>query len=142
MELKMTDSNYDKTHWGKLGKGNQKLSHFDDLLAEQYRRVHLGLLSRWIDINNEQRILKTDLFAEALQPYRAFLWDMIAVDANVIGIDISSSLTARAKRCCKSAILSFSSWLRAFSNSRMIRRWVRDFSVTSFCLRFKLSELT
>jgi ubiquinone/menaquinone biosynthesis C-methylase UbiE len=93
----MTYSNDDKTHWCKLGKGNQKLSHFDDLLAEQYRRVHLGLLSRWIDINSEQKILKTDLFAEALQPSRAFLWDMIAVDANVIGIDISSSLTARAK---------------------------------------------
>jgi SAM-dependent methyltransferase len=93
----MTDKNHDRPYWGKFGKADLKLSDFDDLLAEQYRRVHLDLLTRWVGINNNQRLLKTDLFAEALQPSRAFLWDVIKANTNVVGIDISFSLAARAK---------------------------------------------
>ncbi|MFC1958333.1 methyltransferase domain-containing protein [Chloroflexota bacterium] len=71
--------------------------NFDELLAEQYRQVHLNLLTKWVDITSGQTVLKTDLFAEALCPSRAFLWDMLKINANVIGIDISTEISSEAK---------------------------------------------
>ena len=80
-----------------MGKDVSKCSHFDELLAEQYRRVHLNLLNRWGGIDGAWRILKTDLFAEAVQPYRAFFWDLLKANTSVVGIDISPSLTSGAR---------------------------------------------
>ena len=42
-------------------------------------------------------VLKTDLFAEALCPSRAFLWDILKTKCNLIGIDISGEITSQAK---------------------------------------------
>ena len=86
----MTGKNYEAEYWGQVAKKLANGQDFDELLAEQYRRIHLNLLARLADVTASQIILKTDLFAEALCPSRAFLWDMLKTNSNVIGIDVST----------------------------------------------------
>ncbi|MEE9399120.1 MAG: class I SAM-dependent methyltransferase, partial [Dehalococcoidales bacterium] len=93
----MTGKNYEAKYWDKVTKKAADGRDFDELLAEQYRRVHLNLLARWADVTTSQIILKTDLFAEALSPSRAFLWDMLKTHSNVIGIDVSGEITSWAR---------------------------------------------
>ena len=84
-------------YWDEIAENVAKRYEFDELLAEQYRRVHLNLISRWADFKTNPRILKTDLFAEALQPSRAFLWEMLKSNDDIVGIDISAEIASRAK---------------------------------------------
>lgn len=93
----MTSKNYEAEYWGRIAKKIKVGQDFDQLLAEQYRRVHLDLLTSWADITNGQIILKTDLFAEAMCPSRAFLWDVLKTNNNIIGIDVSVEIVSRAK---------------------------------------------
>jgi SAM-dependent methyltransferase len=81
----------------KIGSKIVNGQDFDELLAEQYRRIHLNLITRWTYITAGKVILKTDLFAEALCPSRAFLWDMLKTNCNVIGVDICTEITSQAK---------------------------------------------
>jgi len=37
-------------YWDNLAKNSASATRFDDLMAEQYRRVHLNLLSGWTDV--------------------------------------------------------------------------------------------
>jgi SAM-dependent methyltransferase len=84
-------------YWDHAAKQFPDGQYYDKLLAEQYRYTHLDLISRWSNLDNNMVILKTDLFAEALCPPRAFIWNMPDADYKIIGIDISSEITARAK---------------------------------------------
>lgn len=84
-------------YWDQVAENVAKRYEFDELLAEQYRRVHLNLISRWVGVKAGRRILKTDLFAEGLQPSRAFLWEMLKTNDNIVGIDISAEIVSRAK---------------------------------------------
>ena len=84
-------------YWDKAAQKTAEVQEFDSLLAEQYRSVHLNLINRWADVANSSRILKTDLFAEAVHPHRSFLWDLLKANNQVIGIDISAEVTAQAK---------------------------------------------
>lgn len=84
-------------YWDQVAENVAKKYEFDELLAQQYRRVHLNLIARWADVKKNQRILKTDLFAEALQPSRAFLWEILKNNDNIVGIDISAKIAFRAK---------------------------------------------
>jgi SAM-dependent methyltransferase len=93
----MTRKNHETRYWDHVARKMANGQEFDELLAEQYRSVHMNLLTRWADIKNNHLILKTDLFAEALCPSRAFLWDILKVDGNVVGIDISAEITSEAK---------------------------------------------
>jgi ubiquinone/menaquinone biosynthesis C-methylase UbiE len=70
---------------------------FDLLMAEQYRRVYLDLVKRWSYPTADQRILKTDLYAEARCMPRAFLLDILKTNKNAIGIDISIAVTQTAQ---------------------------------------------
>jgi ubiquinone/menaquinone biosynthesis C-methylase UbiE len=70
---------------------------FDELLAEQYARVHLDLIYRWVKDINGMKILKTDSFAEALCPTRAFLWDILKHKTDIIAIDISPKIVKRTR---------------------------------------------
>ncbi len=70
--------------------------YLDPLLAEQFRRVHLDLIRRWAPQLDHPRILKTDVFAEATCPPRAFSWD-IDRDGRLISIDISFGLVVQAR---------------------------------------------
>jgi ubiquinone/menaquinone biosynthesis C-methylase UbiE len=70
---------------------------FDLIMAEQYRRVYLDLVKRWGYPSAGQRILKTDLYAEARCMPRAFLPDILKTNQNAIGMDISIAVTHAAK---------------------------------------------
>ncbi len=70
--------------------------YMDPLLDEQFRRVHLDLIHRWAPQLEQSRILKTDVFAEATCPPRAFSWD-IGGDESLVSVDISAGLVAQAR---------------------------------------------
>ena len=70
--------------------------YMDPLLDEQFRRVHLDLIRRWAPQLEQPWILKTDVFAEATCPPRAFSWDIGSTD-RLVSVDISSSLVMRAR---------------------------------------------
>src|SRR4030042_6359884 len=93
----MTETKQKAKYWDNLAKNSAGATRFDDLMAEQYRRVHLNLLSRWADVSGSERILKTDLFAEAVHPNRAFLWEILKTNSNVVGIDISEEIASLAR---------------------------------------------
>jgi len=85
-------------YWDRIAQAINDEQHFDELVAEQFRRVYLNLLKSWADIGNDQNILKTGLFAEAFCPSRAFMLDVLQDGANVVGIDVSMEIAIRAKR--------------------------------------------
>ena len=78
---------------------------YDALLAEHYQRTHMNLLARWAHFTNGQAILKTDLFAEAVCPSRSFLWEILRLGGNLIGIDISAEICKRVKQMAVSYAL-------------------------------------
>ncbi len=94
----MTGRNYNPKYWGQVALKMANEQGFDEARAEQYRQVHLNLLAKWADATTSQTVLKTDLFAEALCPSRAFLWDILKRNSNVIGIDISAEISSKAKK--------------------------------------------
>jgi SAM-dependent methyltransferase len=70
--------------------------YMDPLLDEQFRRVHLDLIRRWAPQLEQPRILKTDVFAEATCPPRAFSWDIGSTN-RLVSVDISPSLVMQAR---------------------------------------------
>jgi ubiquinone/menaquinone biosynthesis C-methylase UbiE len=88
---------YGAKYWNRCAKSMANGQYFDELLAEQYRRIHLDLLARWANVKRNQKILKTDLFAEARCPSRAFLWHILKTHSDVIGIDISAEISSGVK---------------------------------------------
>lgn len=93
----MTDRGKNPEYWSQVAGGIADWHKSDALLAEQYRRVHLDLIARWADVGGSRMILKTDLFAEAVDPSRAFLWDMLQTNSNILGIDLSTAVTYEAR---------------------------------------------
>jgi SAM-dependent methyltransferase len=93
----ITNKKHEAGYWAQLGSGRVNGQDYDTLLAEQYRQVHLNLIAKWADITAGRFVLKTDLFAEAVSPSRAFLWGMLQADGAVIGIDVSGTTTSRAR---------------------------------------------
>jgi SAM-dependent methyltransferase len=87
-------------HWDKVARRWFQRSYANVLLAEHKRKTYLRLISRWVDVTNGQRILKTDLFAEAFDPEQ-FLFDIAQANGNIVGIDISGDIVVRAKRQAK-----------------------------------------
>lgn len=85
------------TYWDMTYKKEAKEEYPDELVEERYRLNHLNLLLKWADVKSSQKILKTDLFAEALCPSRVFLSDILEINSSVIGIDISAEITSRAR---------------------------------------------
>jgi len=93
----MTSNNIEPQYWGHLATKMADGQDLDEALAEQYQYIHFDLITRWVDITTSQTILKTDLFAEALCPQRAFLWDILKRTSNITGMDISAKITSLAK---------------------------------------------
>ncbi len=84
-------------HWDKVAKGWSLKGYSNELLAEHKRRTYLGLITKWANVADSQRILKTDLFAEAFGPEQ-FLFDIALTNDNIVGIDVSVEIVERAKR--------------------------------------------
>jgi len=83
-------------HWEQVARGWFVKGYANELLAEHKRKTYITLMARWAELADSQRILKTDLFAEAFV-VEQFLFD-IAPAKGVIGMDISTEIVAQAKR--------------------------------------------
>lgn len=84
-------------HWNQVAREWPFNGYSNELLAEHKRRTYLDLIARWADVTNGQRILKTDLFAEAFGAEQ-FLFDIAQANSNIVGIDISTEIVNQAKR--------------------------------------------
>jgi hypothetical protein len=61
------------------------------------RQAHLMLIQRWGGVPATGRVLKTDLFEEAMGP-DAFLVGLFHNGATVIGMDVSAAIASQAQR--------------------------------------------
>jgi ubiquinone/menaquinone biosynthesis C-methylase UbiE len=84
-------------HWGEVARGWSDKGYVNELLGEQKRKTHIDLINRWTEITTGQKILKTDLFAEAFS-VEQFFFDIIPAKSQVIGIDVAFEIVAQAKR--------------------------------------------
>lgn len=87
-------------HWNRVASRWLQKGHSNALLDEHKRKTYLNLIARWADVTLGQRILKTDLFAEAFGAEQ-FLFDIAKVNSNIVGIDISNRIVNQAKRNAK-----------------------------------------
>ena len=87
----------DTEHWDHVARGWSVKGYSNELLAEHKRKTYLKLVKRWSNVLNCQRILKTDLFAEAFG-LEQFLLDIAQANDNIVGIDISREITLRANK--------------------------------------------
>ncbi|MCK9355976.1 MAG: methyltransferase domain-containing protein [Dehalococcoidia bacterium] len=85
----------DSLRWELTAKRYRHGRFMDPLLAEQFRRVHRDLVRRWSPESHRGRVLKTDVFAEATCPPRAFSWDLCPAE-RLVSVEISTSLTTTA----------------------------------------------
>jgi SAM-dependent methyltransferase/GNAT superfamily N-acetyltransferase len=76
--------------WGK------KPHYLDDFLGPLKRRTYLTLIERWGGVPATGRVLKTDLFEEAIG-LDAFLADLSSDKSVVIGMDVSSTIARQAR---------------------------------------------
>jgi len=83
-------------HWGKIARGWSDKGYANELLGEQKRKTYIDLISRWTEITTGQKILKTDLFAEAFG-VEQFFFDIIPAKSDVVGIDVSIDIVAQAR---------------------------------------------
>ncbi len=87
-------------YWDKVARRRQQwLTRHPTykFLAEHKGKTYLGLITRWAEVSNKQRILKTDLFPEA-SGLAQVLFDIAPNNSNVVGIDISAETVEQAKR--------------------------------------------
>jgi SAM-dependent methyltransferase len=83
-------------HWGEVAKGWSEKGYANELLGEQKRKTYIDLITRWTRITAGQRILKTDLFAEAFG-VEQFFFDIVPAESAVVGIDVSTEIVAQAR---------------------------------------------
>lgn len=86
------------TYWDDVLRSLGNASFYrDTFLGVLKRQIHLELIQRWGGIPDSGRVLKTDLFEEAVG-LDAFLMDL-QHDKNVVcGIDISPTIARRAEQ--------------------------------------------
>lgn len=83
--------------WDKtLHQLSGKAHYLDAFLGALKRRAHLQLIERWGGLPAAGRVLKTDLFEEAMGP-DAFLSDLGKGEETVIGMDISPAVAVKAR---------------------------------------------
>jgi len=88
-------------HWGEVARGWSEKGYANELLGEQKRKTYIDLITRWTRITPGQRILKTDLFAEAFS-VEQFFFDIVPAKSDVVGIDVSIEIVAEAKSQARS----------------------------------------
>jgi SAM-dependent methyltransferase len=83
-------------HWGEVARGWSDKGYANQLLGEQKRKTYIALITRWAKLSARQRILKTDLFAEAFG-VEQFFFDIIPAKSAIVGIDVAVEIVAAAK---------------------------------------------
>ena len=85
----MGSMEYGPTDWDAAFRALSKRGHYlDAFLGDLKRRAYLNLIERWGGIPQAGRVLKTDLFEEAMGP-DALLTELCSDDVCTIGIDVS-----------------------------------------------------
>jgi len=92
----LSKPNSEAEYWNRVSGGWHVRGYSNELLGEHKRKTYLNLLARWVDITAMQRILKTDLFAEAFD-VEQFLFNIAQNNSNIIAFDVSSNIVALAK---------------------------------------------
>jgi SAM-dependent methyltransferase len=87
---------YQTGDWDNVAKTWSNTFHSAGPLAEHKRKTYLDLINRWSDIERSGVILKTDLFDEAFSG-EPFLFDIARLNSNIIAMDISPEIVARAR---------------------------------------------
>lgn len=84
--------------WDKSLEALEARGHYlDGFLADLKRRAYLELIERWGGVPSDTRVLKTDLFEEAIGP-DAFLTQLSKSGTVLIGMDISLYAATRAQQ--------------------------------------------
>ena len=83
-------------YWDQIAELAVDRCSFCPPLVEHRKRVIMGLVARWGTIEGSSRVLKTDLFEEAFHSGQ-ILFDLAAVNRNVVGIDVSDAIVSRAR---------------------------------------------
>jgi SAM-dependent methyltransferase/RimJ/RimL family protein N-acetyltransferase len=85
-------------YWDRVAREMHTGSHYmDPFLGEIKRRAHLDLIRRWGGIPAAGRVLKTDLFEEAMGP-DAMLNELAPPDGAVVGMDLSPVIAGQAQQ--------------------------------------------
>lgn len=90
------------SRWEHIADQSEPSWYLDPIVAEQKRRVHQMLIADWSSDLHPGRVLKTDVFEEAYGEDQ-ILFDLFPLATMVIGVDLSVSTAARARRRCRSA---------------------------------------
>jgi ubiquinone/menaquinone biosynthesis C-methylase UbiE/ribosomal protein S18 acetylase RimI-like enzyme len=94
-------------YWDHVpGKVDAKTHYLDPFLAQMKRQENLRLLREWGEVRPESRLLKTDVFEEAMGG-DAFLADLQAENVKIAGIDVSPVIVRRAADNHTGQALSF-----------------------------------
>ncbi|MGH8627719.1 MAG: methyltransferase domain-containing protein, partial [Gammaproteobacteria bacterium] len=84
-------------HWDSVvQRVSGKSNYLDAFLGELKRQAHLELIQRWGGLPRTGRILKTDLFEEAMGP-DAYLTALSNNGGLAIGMDVSPAIAHRAQ---------------------------------------------
>lgn len=86
-------ASWDRTMQALETRGYQ----LDTFLAQMKRSAYLSLIERWGGVPCDGRVLKTDLFEEAMGP-DAFLEELATPNSLLLGMDVSAQAAARAKQ--------------------------------------------
>jgi SAM-dependent methyltransferase len=86
----------DASYWQHLSERYRGAQRWDPALAEHARQVNLELIRRWAPTLKVQRVLKTDAFAEATCPARAYSWH-VHENAQLVNIDIAPGLSLKGR---------------------------------------------
>jgi len=97
MSMQQRPADADSLRWELTAKRYRSGRFMDPLLAERFRRAHRDLVQRWAPGIPPGRVLKTDVFAEATCPPRAFSWDLCP-EKQLVSVEISSGLTVAARK--------------------------------------------
>ena len=88
---------YGPAYWdGVVQKREGEAHYLDAFLGELKRQAYLTLVRRWGGVPATGRVLKTDLFEEAMGP-GAFLADLLGREGMTLGVDISWSAASQAQ---------------------------------------------
>jgi SAM-dependent methyltransferase len=85
-------------YWDRAERDLQRGPHYlDEFLGTMKRTAYLDLIGRWVGLPFAGRILKTDLFEEAMGSADAFAAKLCGSCNVVVGMDLSPAMVARAR---------------------------------------------
>ena len=85
-----------REYWDHVAQSLEGKYYLNELLGEHKRRIHLKLVERWGQSRQHGKILKTDLFEEALGT-DDLLFHLRDRASQAVGVDVSPRIVRKAK---------------------------------------------